>query len=53
MVYDENRIRTSTNFPSYISPFPRQIAFDRKGKIIYIASEHSFADLESAILEAL
>jgi len=53
VVFDENRIRTSTNFPSYISPFPRQIATDRKGKIIYVASEHSAGDLEAALLGAL
>ena len=40
-------------FPSSISPYPRQIAFDRKGRIIYVAAEHSNADLEAAILDAL
>jgi len=53
VVFDENSIRTSTNLPSSISPYPRQIAFDRKGRIIYVAAEHSNADLEAAILDAL
>ncbi len=53
VVYDENSIRASTRFPDAISPFPRQIAYDRKGRIIWVASEHQASDLEAAIVRAL
>ena len=49
VVYDEGYLISQVNFPSSLSPFPRQILIDADGRIAYVASEHSETDLRSAV----
>lgn len=53
VVYDEGTLLSQIDFPSHLSPYPRQVVIDADGILVYVASEHHSSDLRAAIDGAL
>ncbi len=53
IAWDDGVLRNQVAFPPAISPYPRQVLVDRRGRIAYVASEHRAEALTAAIDAAL
>ncbi len=49
IVRDDDSLRHRIEFPSALSPYPRQVLIGPDGRVEYVASEHRDSELEAAL----